>query len=290
MTDTLVTIKGRTIALRRLEKELWPGQYTKADLLRYYAAVADVLLSHVRGRIISITRWPDGITGRSFFQKNVPPYAPAWLPSYRYHETRYMLLEDLPALVFLANLAALEIHAALWTIRQPEAPDLAVIDLDPTPPAGFREVRQVAWQAKAVLDQLGIISFAKTSGAAGLHIYIPLDGSEPYEVVREAVERLGRFLQRCHPGQITLERRIERRHGVYWDYGQNAPGRTMIAPYSPRPLPGAPVSTPISWAELPDVSPDQFTLSTVPARLIAQGDPWSSLFTVQQQLAPLRRL
>jgi bifunctional non-homologous end joining protein LigD len=287
-TPTLVD--GRVVHLRNLGKELWPGSYTKADLLSYFLAVAPAMLPHLAGRPASFTRWPDGITGKMFYQKNPPAGTPAWIPTWPSGGTRYLLVEERATLAFLAQMAVIEIHT--WPARVPdvEHPDLAVIDLDPMPPFGFEAARTVARLVHAALETLHLTGFVKTSGATGLHIYLPIVPRYDARTVTALVKRLAEAVRAAAPDLVTLERRVRERWGVYFDYGQNAPTRTMAAPYSPRPLPGAPVSTPITWEELDRVEPEAFTLATVPTRIEQDGDPWRDMRRAAQPLDALRRL
>jgi bifunctional non-homologous end joining protein LigD len=288
--NRVYTVAGRSLSMTRLEKELWPGEYTKADLVAYYLTVADTMIPHVRGRPASVTRWPDGITGKMFFQKNAPPHCPEWITTWTEDGTRYLVINEPGTLAFLANLAALEIHTWLSRVPATRSPDIAVIDLDPTPPCGFGDARRVAALVKAALDTLGLVGFLKTSGATGLHIYLPLGRRATPEAVRNSIRELGRALQAAAPDFVTLEPRVRNRHGVYVDFGQNSAHRTMAAPYSPRPLPGAPVSTPIRWDELSQCHPCDFTIRTVPRRLKESEDPWRDFDRVDQDISCLQRL
>jgi len=292
-------VEGRELALTRLGKALWPEEgYTKADLVAYFQKIAPWLLPHLRGRPLTLTRYPDGIRGPSFYQKNLPAYAPGWIRTHlhrtrRGQTVRFILAEDLPTLVWLANQAAIELHTWLSTIEHPDRPDQAVVDLDPAPPAGFEEAREAALLVRRLLDHLGLRGYPKLSGATGIHIHLPLAPRYSHRQVVQAVQALGRLLQRTVPHLVTLERAVARRAGkVYFDYLQNTPGKTMIAPYSPRALPGAPVATPVTWEEVETAHPRDFTLETIPARLRrweekAKKDPFSGLLAEGQELPPV---
>lgn len=280
-------IDGRDVRFSHPERPLWPDGTTKGDLLAYLMEIAPYLLPHLRGRPLSFTRWPDGIGKKAFFQKNPPQGTPGWIPISPQDGTRHLLIEDRPSLAFLAQMAVIEIHMPLATADDMGHPDLAVIDLDPTPPMGFEETRRVARMVRTALDYLGLRGYPKTSGASGIHIFLPLRRELSSREVTDAVGELGEVLVRSAPGLVTLERRVKNRIGVYFDYGQNAPTRTMAAPYSPRPFPGVPVSCPVTWDELDRVNPDAFTLHTVPGRLRAIGDPWADIRSGAQDLGPL---
>lgn len=282
-------LEGRTITVSNPDKPLWPEGVMKRDLLDYYLQVAPWLLPQIQDRPLSFTRWPDGIGGKSFFQKNPPAGTPEWVRTFLNRETRYLLIDDRPGLSFLANLAVIEIH--MWLSRVPDVdhPDLAVIDLDPMPPLGFEAAREVALMVRAALDRLGLVGYPKTSGATGIHIFLPIDGTLTARQVTEAVRSLGETLNRVAPGLVSLERKVRDRVGVYFDYGQNSPTRTMAAPYSLRPLAGAPVSCPVSWEELQFIDPAAFNIRTVPKRLTDVGCAWASM-APPQSLALLRAL
>ena len=276
MSAETFTLGDTRLELSHLDKEIWPGRFQKRDLIAYYLSVAEVLLPHLRGRLVTLLRFPDGVDGPSFFQKAVPQGAPEFVASYDDGGKPRLLVEDERTLTYLANLAAVELHIALWRIPRAE-PDLAVIDLDPTPPLRFQAARDVAFSVKDLLDRLGLPSFVKTSGADGLHIFVPLDGGADFAEVRDFVRSVGQALRQNAPDKVTLETRVARRHGVFVDVNQNGRSRTMVAPYSLRATPLATVSTPVTWEELAYVNPEDFRLDTVPRRIRAEGDPWSAL-------------
>ncbi len=273
---------ARDVPLKHPRKLLFPGEgIARADLAAYYLEVAPVLLPYLHERPCSFTRWPDGIAGRSFFQKNPIAGLPPWVPTRPFGNVNHIRVEEPATLAYLVAAGVIEVHMALGTWPDPGHPDIAVIDLDPTPPAGWDAVQRTGRMVKRALDVLGVEGFPKTSGATGLHVFIALDRSLPAGGVRDAVRNLMRTLQRVAPAEVTLEYRVSRRRGVFLDYGQNARGRTMAAPYSVRPRPGAPVSTPITWDELAHVTPADFTVRTVPARLGRLGDPMAEIFRVR---------
>ena len=288
-----VLVDGRELRLTNLEKVLWPDAgIRKADLIDYYLKVAGVLLPHLAGRPLTFTRYPDGIAGESFYQKDLPEHAPGWVKTFVYrgqeHPIRFVLAEDRATLAWLGNQACLEIHPAPWRVDRPDRPDRLVIDLDPAAPATFAEARRVAVMVRALLQQLGITGFPKTSGATGIHVFIPLVPEAGPEEVTATAEMLARVLHAARPDLVTLERAVKKRTGkVYVDYLQNARGRIMVAPYSPRPLPGAPVSAPFSWDELGHISPGDFTLRTMPERLARRGDLAAGLLGPGHRLAEI---
>lgn len=285
-------IEGRQLELSNLDKTLWPEDgYTKAHFLHYLAAVGPSMLPHYRGRPLVLTRYPDGIHGESFYQKDCPDHAPPWVRTYPYWSKdsrrwiRFILCDDLPTLVWVGNLAGIEMHPWLSTARDPLHPNLMVLDIDPAAPAGFEEAREVAFLLKAVLDGLGLAGFPKTSGATGIHVYVPVEPRYPYRAVAGLVRAMGEYLLRRHPRLITMERAVARRTGhVYVDYLQNVLGKTLAGPYSPRPLAGASVSCPVTWAELETARPADFTIITVPERVARLGDPFAGLPGLRQRL------
>ncbi|MBX6379001.1 MAG: hypothetical protein IRY95_10730, partial [Clostridia bacterium] len=197
----------------------------------------------------------------------------------------YVVVDDLATLLWLGNLDCLELHPWLSPAASPDFPDFAVFDLDPAPPAGFEEARQLAFDVRRLLERWALRGYPKLSGATGVHVYVPLLPRYSYAVVRQFVLGTAQLLLRLRPERVTLERRVHRRAGrVYLDYLQNVRGKTIVAAYSPRPLPGAPVSLPVTWRELERVQPDEATLLTVPARLAGRGDPFAQVLTDRQSI------
>ncbi len=287
-----VRVGNQEIDLSNLGKIFWPESgYTKGDLVDYYTRVAPVLLPHLRDRPLVVTRYPDGITGKAFYQKNLPDHTPEWVgtfPYYSPHSARtinFCVVHNLETLVWLSNQACLELHPWLSRCDRPDYPDYAVFDLDPDPPAGYDDAVEVAKTVKTLLDELRLAAGLKTSGATGLHIYVPLARSYTYEVVRRFVEEVGRLIERVLPEKVTLERTVGRRKGkVYIDYLQNVRGKTIVAPYSVRPLEGAPVSAPITWDELDHVAPRALNIKTIPDRIRQVGDVFRSTLGRGQNL------
>ncbi|MDA8346564.1 MAG: non-homologous end-joining DNA ligase [Thermaerobacter sp.] len=280
----------RTVHVPRLDKIFFPDDaITKADVLDYYLTVFDQLQRHLAGRPLTLIRYPDGITGKSFFQKNPPSGAPDWLSTWTIRDTRYVLLKDRETLAYLVGQGAVELHAAPVRFPDADRPDIAVVDLDPMPPAGFEEARAVAKLALSALEALGLQVMLKTSGATGLHLFLPIRKGPTCHELMLAVKGLGQEIRRAAPQLVTLERSVAKRTGVYFDYGQNAFGHTLAAAYSLRAHQGAPVSCPITVQELAHVRPQDFTLRTVPRRLALAGDIWRNPPPAQDP-APLLRL
>jgi bifunctional non-homologous end joining protein LigD len=264
--------------LTNLEKELWPGEFTKRDFITYMYSVAEYVLPHFADRPIVMTRYPDGIDGKSFYQKDLPEHAPEFIPTfpYRTEEGRtvnFALCEEPATLVWMANMAALELHPWFSRTAAPDRPDFLAFDLDPAEPVGFDEVREVCFMVKTLLDEVGLQSWPKTSGATGLHIYVPIIPEFTYDEVRAVARKLAEALLALRPGLITLERSVARRTGkVYIDYLQLIKGKTLVGVYMPRPRRGAPVSAPFLWSELDRLRPEDFTMTSMPPRLAAHGD------------------
>ena len=277
-----------------LGKVFWPDTgLTKGDLLQYFDSVADAILPAVRDRPLTVKRYPDGIEGFSFFQKNTPKYAPDWVKTVQLwagsarRDVHYTLCNSKRTLMWLANQAAIELHPWLSRTGRLDKPDHLVFDLDP-PPGQFDVAVQVALALKEVLDRHGVEGLAKTSGAKGIHIYIPIQRRYDYGVAREAAMNLAQQVEAEMPDVVTTEVRVVKREGrLFLDIGRNAPGAHIVAPYSPRARPGATVSFPVTWDELPTVRPESFTIRTVPEIVAERGDVWKQWMPAPQNLSAL---
>ena len=331
----LLDVGSHQVALTNLNKEIWPGAegwrpITKGEMIRYYARMGPVLLPHLRDRPFTLTRYPNGIGGKSFYQKHWEHDLPGFVETVTLYSSsnegdqEYLLCNNLPTLLWLAQLADIELHPWMSrTVREPDAadlttdftgsresidgstlnyPDFIVFDLDPYIYSGregageepelnrkaFRKVREVAFELKDILDQLSLSSFVKTSGKTGLHIYVPVLRQYTYKVTRKTCELVGRFLVRGRPQDVTTEWSVSKRAGkIFLDYNQNVRGKNMASIYSLRPLPGAPASTPVRWDELAGVYPTDFTIDTVPDRVAEIGDLWSGIFDAKHDLQRL---
>jgi len=279
-----ITIGGITVPLSHPDKVLFPGDgVTKADLARYYADVADRMLPWLGDRPITMVRYPDGLDGQRFFQKNAPSYFPGWIRRVRVGkeggEVEHVLCDKPATLVYLANQACIEIHAFLSRVDRLGAPDQMVFDFDPPDGERFGDVRRAALWARDLLDgELGLTSFVRTSGGRGLHVHVALNRRAEFEEVREFAHRAAEVLARRHPGAITVEQRKDKRGSrIYADVMRNAYAQTVTASYGVRARPGAPVATPLSWAEVEDdgLAPGRFTMATIRARLDGGTDPWA---------------
>lgn len=292
---SIVVVEGEKLKLSNLSKKMWPDEnITKAEFINYYVKIAPFLLPYLKDRPVVFTRYPDGIKGKAFYQKNIPDYAPEWLKTYdevsfnngEKKIIRYAVLNDLKSLLWAANQASLEIHPWLSRIGTINYPDFAVFDLDPMENTGFEDARQLALALKKIFDMEGIKGFPKTSGATGIQIFVPVEPRYTYNEVRNFVEFFCRVLEKTFPEKSTTKRNVKNREGkVYLDYLQNVKGKTLIAPYSPRPLPGAPVSAPVTWKELEKgVLPDVFNIRNMPERLKKVGDLFQGVLKEKQKI------
>ena len=271
----------RVVRLSNLKKVFWPDDgYTKADLIAYYETVAPLMLPYLRDRPIVLTRYPDGIKGKSFFQKDAPVFVPDWIRTETVYskdsdrDIKFFVLDDVESLRYVANMGTIPIH--MWSARSGslEQPDWLVIDLDPKG-APFSQVVEVAKVARRILEELELPSHPKTSGATGLHILIPLGRRYTHAECKTFARLLATLIQHETPEISTLARPLHARGGkVYVDWGQNGHGITIVAPYSLRPLPGASASCPLRWSEVnAKLDPKNFTLKTLPKRFEKMEDP-----------------
>ncbi|MDR7418314.1 MAG: DNA ligase D [Armatimonadota bacterium] len=283
----------RAVRITNPAKVFWPDEgYTKADLIAYYDAVAPWLLPYLKDRPLVLTRYPDGIAGKSFFQKDAPAFVPSWVRTERIYsrdadrEISYFIVSDAETLRYVVNLGTIPLH--LWSshLGSLEAPDWLVLDLDPKG-APFADVVHVARALHKILDEIGLPHYAKTSGSTGLHVLVPLGAAYTYEEARTFARLVGLLAQEAAPDLVTLARPIKSRGGkVYVDYVQNGHGRTIVAPFSVRPLPGAPVSCPLRWDEVtPRLDPSRFTITTVPKRVARVRDPMAPVLTTSVNMA-----
>ena len=331
----LLQVVGHRISLTNLNKALWPpadgeAPVSKRDLIRYYVRTAPFLVPHLSHRPLTFTRYPNGIQGKSFYQKHWDQKLPEFVETVRLFSSHnegdgeYIMVNNLPTLVWLAQLATIEFHPWLSrTTQDPDAahlgttftgsketidasvlnyPDFIVFDLDPYIYSGkekagdepelnrraFSRAAQVARALKDILDQLSLSSFLKTSGKTGLHIYVPILREYDYPVTRKTCELTGRFLMQQLPKDVTMEWTVSKRPGkIFLDHNQNTRSKNMVSVYSLRPAPDAPVSTPIRWDELDHIYPTDFTVGTVPDRLETMGDLWSEILSAKHDLRRL---
>jgi bifunctional non-homologous end joining protein LigD len=325
-------VEGHRIPVTNLDKPLWPAAgrrkpLTKRDLLRYFARVSPWMLVHLADRPVFVTRFPNGVGGKSFYQKHwddPPAFARTvgiW-SSQNAGDGEYLICENLPTLLWLGQMAGLELHA--WysrTERRPDAlhagpratgseaalersvlnyPDFVVFDLDPYLYSGkegrgeepelhrraFARTRALALRVRDMLGRLGLSTWVKTSGRTGLHLYLPIVRNLDFDGARRVAETIALHARAERPREVTVEWAVERRRGkIFFDYNQNVRGKSLAVPYSPRRHAGGTVATPVDWDELESVYPTDFTLRTVPDRLDERGDPWAGILDAKQDLA-----
>jgi bifunctional non-homologous end joining protein LigD len=277
---------GSRVTLSNPDKVFFPDQgITKGDVFAYYEAVADVAVPHLKDRPFTMLRYPDGITGKSFFQKDAPDHTPDWVKTFTHEGIRYVLVNDADTLRWVANMACIDLHPWLARCDRPERPDLVMFDLDPADDTPFSTVVEVALLVRQALDALGLVGVPRTSGGKGMHVLVPIERRYDHEQARGFVYAVARALARTHPDLITTRWRRAERHGVLIDANQNGLGRTTSGAYSLRPRPGATVATPLGWDELtPDLDPTAFTMDAVVERISRLGDLASPLLGRRQRL------
>src|ERR1700722_208380 len=276
------------------DKVLFPERgETKADLAEHYLRVADPLMRTMGGRPVLLQRFPEGAGGPSFFQKRVPKNAPEWLQTTTVSTpngttSQALVAADTDHVLWAVNLGCLGFHVWPYQADDPEHTNELRIDLDPTPGVEFTQIRQAAHELNALLTELGITGYLKTTGNRGLHVYVRLLPRWDSYQVRLAAVATARELERRRPDLLTAAWwKEERGQRVFVDYNQNAPHKTVFGAWSVRARAGAQVSTPIAWAELDDIHPDQFTIASLPARLDSVGDPWQGMNDDPQSIEPL---
>lgn len=295
--EVVLQIAGHEVRVTSPAKVFFPGLgATKLDLVRYYEAVAEPFLRAAGGRPALLQRFPDGATGKSFFQKRVPAGAPDWLQTTIVETpngttSNALVLADLAHVVWAVNLACLGFHLWPYLAADPDHVDELRIDLDPTPGVTFEQLRAAAQRTHELLDELGIAGYPKTTGNRGIHIYVRLVPRWDAIQVRAAAVAVARELERRHPELITSAWwKEERGRRVFVDFNQNAPHKTVFGAWSARARTGGQVSTPFAWDELATINPDTLTLATVPARVAERGDPWAGMPDEPQSLEPLLEL
>lgn len=287
-------LAGREVSISSPNKVFFSKRgETKLDLVRYYLAIEEPLMRAMGGRPTLLQRFPDGASGKSFFQKRVPKGAPDWLTQTIVSTpngttSNAMVAADIAHVVWAVNMGCLGFHPWPYLASEPEVADELRIDLDPSPGVGFDDIRRAAFDTKALLDELGIRGFIKTSGSRGLHIYVRLQPRWTSYGVRAAAVALARELERRHPERITAAWwKEERGERVFIDFNQNAPHKTVFGAWSVRARVGAQVSAPIFWGEVDTVVLDELTIATVPDRVGRLGDPWAGINDEPQSLQPL---
>jgi DNA ligase D-like protein (predicted polymerase) len=296
-SETVLTLDGRDVRISNPDKPYFSREVklSKLDLVRYYLAVAPAALAGIRDRPLVLKRFVDGAEGQPFYQKRAPDRRPDWLrtvtlafPSGRTAEE--VVVDDEAGLAWVVNLGCIELHPHPVRSGDLDHPDELRIDLDPTPGVAWEDLRHVAMEVKALLEELGLRGWPKTSGSRGMHINVRIAQRWTFTEVRQAALAFSREIERRMPGLATSKWWKEERSGVFLDYNQNAKDRTTCSAYSVRPLPDARVSTPLLWDEVPDCDPARFTVQTVPERFAAIGDPHSGMDNAAGSLETLLEL
>jgi bifunctional non-homologous end joining protein LigD len=288
-----------TVAFTNLDKVFWPADgFTKGDMIAYYEGIAQWLLPYLKDRPVVLTRYPDGIDGKSFFQKDAPVYAPSWLrletmwSEHAEREIRYFVLDDVESLLYVANMGTIPLHVWSSRVAALERPDWCILDLDPKG-APLKQVVEIARHIHALCEDVGLANFVKTSGSTGLHVLIPLGARYTYEQSRTLAELLARFTAKSLPDIATIVRSVSDREGkVYLDYLQNGHGRLLVSPFCVRPLPGAPVSMPLEWSQINGrLKLERFNVRSARKWLEKHGDPVAPvLVQSSDMLAALEQL
>jgi bifunctional non-homologous end joining protein LigD len=293
-----IEVVGHRLSLSNLDKVLYPeAGFTKGHVIDYYTRVAPVLLPHLRGRPLTLKRYPNGVDKPYFYEKQCPAHRPEWVrtaPIYSRSNRRtidFCLCDDLPTLVWLANLADLEMHTSLATAEAYERPTVLAFDLDPGPPATIVECAEVALELRAIFEHIGMEAFPKTSGSKGMQVYVPLNTPVTYLQTSPFAHGLAQLLERRRPELVVSDMKKELRKGkVLVDWSQNAQHKTTVCAYSLRALAQPTVSTPLTWEEVEAVTdsrdPEElvFTSDDVLARMAEHGDPFAPVLEIEQAL------
>jgi bifunctional non-homologous end joining protein LigD len=306
MSSLTREIGGHTLDLSNPDKVFFPDAgVTKGDIVDYYERVADTMLPHVRDRFVSMHRWPDGIEGEDFYQKNAPDYFPDWIRTEKVEKeggtNRQVVVDDAATLVYLADQACVTPHIWLSRTDSPRYPDRMVFDFDPSGDweESFDGVRWAARRLRDVLGDIGLESRVMTSGSRGLHVHVALDAESDFDAVKQLSRDVAELLAGRYPDRLTTKvRKKERADRIFIDYLRNEYAQTTVAPYAVRARPGAPVATPVDWDELSGsgMGPRRYTVRNVFRRLGRKSDPWrdpdeeaQSLEDPREALDDLRR-
>jgi bifunctional non-homologous end joining protein LigD len=285
MVEKNIRSDGRTVTPSNVDKVLYPHDgITKGDVLDYYQDVSGVMLPYLRGRPLVMRRFPDGIVGGGFFQKNASDYFPDWITTVSVPQrtgegtVRHVVCDDAATLRYLANQACLEFHPWLSLADTLNCPDRLIIDVDPPGVVDLADLRGVVGRLREVFERLDLVPFVQLTGGKGFHVVAALDGKGDYELVRGLARDIATQLTEADPDLLTTEqRKVRRGKRIFLDTARNAYGQTAIAPYSLRARAGAPVATPIEWSELGNVEPGCYHIGNIRQRLAHKPDPWADL-------------
>jgi bifunctional non-homologous end joining protein LigD len=290
-----VDVGGHTLSLSNLDKVLYPqAGFTKGQVIDYYTRIAPYVLPHLRDRALTLKRYPNGVEAGHFYEKQCPKHRPDWVRTQRAADIDFCVCDDLPTLVWLANLADLELHPSLALIDDPAAPVILAFDLDPGPPATIVECAEVAVRLRTALRGIGLECFPKTSGSKGMQVYAPLNTPATYKQTRAVSKAVAQVLERTEPDLVVHEMKKSLRPGkVFVDWSQNAEHKTTVGVYSLRAMARPTVSTPITWDEVEAVRESRdpedlvFTSDAVLARVAEHGDLFAPVAELQQELPKL---
>jgi bifunctional non-homologous end joining protein LigD len=302
--DSTIEVQGRQLKLSNLEKILYPAAgFTKQQIIDYYVRIAPAMIPHLAGRPLTRKRYPNGVDEEFFYEKNAPQHRPDWVktvPIWSESNRRtvhYILADDLPTLVWLANLAAIELHPSLSLAKNIACPTMMVFDLDPGPPADIVQCCQVGFWLREIFEHFGLESFPKTSGSKGLQIYVPLNTPTKYESTKPFAHALAQLLEHDHPKEVVSDMKKQARAGkVFVDWSQNDEHKTTVAVYSLRARQRPTVSTPVTWEEVErtfkkkDPALLVFEAKQVVARVEKMGDLFAPLLELKQRLPDLKKL
>jgi len=304
MADSVIEIQGKTLTLTNLDKVLYPATgFTKRQVIDYYARIAPVLLPHLKGRALTLKRYPNGVDSEFFYEKNAPKHRPDWVktvPVWSEGNNRtmyYVEAADLPTLIWLANLAAIELHPSLALAKDVSCPTMMVFDLDPGPPANIVQCCQVAFWLREIFEHFNLQSFPKTSGSKGLQIYVPLNTRTSYDVTKPFARALAQLLEQEHPDAVVSDMKKSIRTGkVFVDWSQNDQHKTTVAVYSLRARERPTVSTPVKWEEVERAFKKKhaglllFEAPQVVARAEKMGDLFEPVLKLKQKLPDVKGL
>jgi bifunctional non-homologous end joining protein LigD len=294
--DGSLQVGGRTVQVSSVAKPFFPDAgLVKGDLVAYYRDVAEVMLPYLRGRPLNLQRFPNGVNGKGFWQQGASEHFPDWIRTVtverrgRGGTVDHVVCEDAATIVYLANLSTVTFHAWTSTVEHLARPDLVIIDLDPDPDQGLEVVRAAARSVKAACEEVGLASFIQTSGSRGYHVVMPLQPGPDVEVVRDFAAELALLVAARDPDRLSVEWRKAKRDGrLLLDTARMGYAQTLVAPYSVRPKPEAPVATPIEWSELGRVEPRTYTVANLRRRLARKPDPWAGMADHAASFDPVR--
>ena len=301
MGDTVIDVEGKHLKLTNLDKILYPAaKFTKGQVIDYYARIAPVMIPHLKGRPLTLKRYPSGVDGEFFFEKNATKHRPDWVKTApiwsegNKRDVNYILANDLATIVWIANLAGIELHPSLSLAKEITCPTMMVFDLDPGPPANIVQCCQVAFWLREIFERFDLESFAKTSGSKGLQIYVPFNTRTSYDETKPFAHALARLLETEHRDLVVSDMKKALRVGkVLVDWSQNDEHKTTVAAYSLRAMVRPAISTPVGWKEVEACKDTgaparlEFQVEEVPRRVVEQGDLFAEVASLRQALPAL---